>query len=169
MNLPTLSELTATMMSTESTPNECAGRQNEETQLKSSGTEAESAITKIEVDNECRKLSVDDSQANGSATSECKHEESNENDDDEEGSNKIAFPILLHEIVCDPSTDDCVRWLPNGNLFIISDKKKFAKEVLPKLNGHAKFTSFTRRLKRWGFTRIASGPQIGAYQNKVGR
>lgn len=27
------------------------------------------------------------------------------------------------------------------------------------------FTSFTRRLKRWGFSRIASGPQIGAYQN----
>ncbi|KAL3793239.1 hypothetical protein HJC23_000781 [Cyclotella cryptica] len=142
------------------TPNECAGRQNEERQLKPSATEEESAKIKCEGDNGDRKLSVDDS------TSEYKREESNDNDEDEEGNNKIAFPILLHEIVCDPSTDHCIRWLPNGNLFIISDKKKFAKEVLPKLNGHAKFTSFTRRLKRWGFTRIASGPQIGAYQNK---
>ena len=31
--------------------------------------------------------------------------------------------------------------------------------------GHAKFTSFTRRLKRWNFTRIPSGPFMGAYVN----
>jgi hypothetical protein len=86
-------------------------------------------------------------------------------DDEEDCTEKVPFPVILHGIVCDPETDNCIHWLPNGNLFTISDKKKFAREVMPKLNGQAKFTSFTRRLKRWGFSRIASGPQIGAYQN----
>lgn len=117
----------------------------EEPPLKSSGMEsnAAEADTKNQLDDQAK----------------------NDASDDEEECNKIPFPVILHEIVCDPATDHCIHWLPNGNLFTIADKKKFAKEVLPKLNGHAKFTSFTRRLKRWGFTRIASGPQIGAYQN----
>lgn len=78
---------------------------------------------------------------------------------------KTAFPILLHDIVSDPSTDDCIHWLSCGTRFMISDKKKFAKEVLPRFYGHAKFTSFTRRLKRWSFTRVPSGPFMGAYFN----
>ena len=78
---------------------------------------------------------------------------------------KTAFPILLHEIVSDPKTDDCVHWLACGTRFMISDKKKFAAEVLPRFYGHAKFTSFTRRLKRWSFTRVPSGPFMGAYYN----
>lgn len=85
-------------------------------------------------------------------------------DTDEEARDKFPFPVVLHELVSNPETDHCIHWL-DGNLFTISDKKRFAKEILPKLNGHAKYTSFTRRLKRWGFHRIASGPQIGAYQN----
>ena len=78
---------------------------------------------------------------------------------------KTAFPILLHGIVTDPSTDDCIHWLSCGTRFMISDKKKFAKDVLPRFYGHAKFTSFTRRLKRWSFTRVPSGPFMGAYFN----
>eukprot|EP00956_Cyclotella_meneghiniana_P037234 scaffold135711_cov77-Cyclotella_meneghiniana.AAC.6 len=86
-------------------------------------------------------------------------------DSDEDANPKIPFPVILHALVSNPETDHCIHWLPDGNLFSISDKKKFAEEILPKLDGHAKFTSFTRRLKRWGFSRISSGPQIGAYQN----
>lgn len=78
---------------------------------------------------------------------------------------KTAFPILLHEVVSDPSTDCCIHWLPCGTRFMISDKKKFAENVLPLFYGNAKFTSFTRRLKRWSFTRVPSGPYMGAYYN----
>lgn len=78
---------------------------------------------------------------------------------------KTAFPLLLHEIISDPSTDYCIHWLSCGTRFMISDKKKFAKEVLPRFYGNAKFTSFTRRLKRWSFTRVPSGPFMGAYFN----
>jgi hypothetical protein len=81
-------------------------------------------------------------------------------------SEKVAFPIILHDVVSDPSTDDCIHWLPCGELFLICNKKKFAKKLLSKFPGNGVFTSFTRRLKRWGFERIASGPQIGAYKNE---
>ncbi|KAL7546484.1 hypothetical protein ACHAWF_009823 [Thalassiosira exigua] len=78
---------------------------------------------------------------------------------------KTPFPVLLHEIVSDPTTDDCIHWMPCGTRFMISDKKKFANEVLPRYYGNAKYTSFTRRLKRWAFARIPSGPFMGAYYN----
>lgn len=88
-------------------------------------------------------------------------------DDNSDGtSEKSAFPFILHEVVDDSATDDCIHWLPDGKLFLICDKKKFAKNVLPKFPGNGVFTSFTRRLKRWGFQRISSGPQIGAYTNE---
>lgn len=78
---------------------------------------------------------------------------------------KELFPKLLHRIVSDPKTDDCIHWLPCGTRFIISNKDKFSKTVLPEYYGNAKFTSFTRRLKRWSFSRIPSGPFMGAYYN----
>ena len=80
-----------------------------------------------------------------------------------EEAEKTAFPILLHQIVSDPSTDDCIHWLACGTRFMISDKKRFGKDVLPLFYGHAKFTSFTRRLKRWSFIRVPSGPFMGEY------
>lgn len=86
-----------------------------------------------------------------------------DNNDDDEQEGKVKFPRLLHKIVSDPATDEYIHWLPCGTRFTIPDKKKFAKYVLPLFNGHAKFTSFTRRLKRWGFSRCPSGPFAGSY------
>ncbi|KAL7462700.1 hypothetical protein ACHAXS_003073 [Conticribra weissflogii] len=76
-----------------------------------------------------------------------------------------SFPILLHKIVSDPETDHCVHWLKGGTHFIIKDKKRFTKEILDVYYHHTKFASFIRRLKRWGFQRVPSGPLIGAYYN----
>mmetsp|Transcript_2412 Transcript_2412/g.5224 ORF Transcript_2412/g.5224 Transcript_2412/m.5224 type:complete len:349 (+) Transcript_2412:64-1110(+) len=78
---------------------------------------------------------------------------------------KTDFPGLLHKIVSDPATDYCIHWLPCGTHFYISDKSKFADEVLPIYYKHTKFPSFIRRLKRWGFMRVPSGPLMGAYYN----
>ena len=83
----------------------------------------------------------------------------------DENGEKTSFPLLLHNVVSDAATDDCIHWLSCGARFIISDKKKFAKDVLPQFYGPAKFTSFTRRLKRWSFARVPSGPFMGAYYN----
>ncbi len=81
---------------------------------------------------------------------------------------RIFFPLKLHDIVSDASTDDIVRWLPSGKAFIIADKKRFASEILPRcFQQNCQFTSFTRKLTRWRFNRIPRGPLIGAYYHKL--
>ncbi|KAL7504747.1 LOW QUALITY PROTEIN: hypothetical protein ACHAXN_002320 [Cyclotella atomus] len=86
-----------------------------------------------------------------------------------DGSGSTNFPVSLHEIV---SNDDyeCVHWLPCGTLFTISDKDAFTRQVIPRFfdaRGGTKFTSFTRRLKRWNFNRVSSGANIVS-QRRIG-
>lgn len=53
-------------------------------------------------------------------------------------------------ILNDEQYAEIVTWLPNGKGFVISDKKRFASEILPKhFSRKSKFTSFTRKLNRW--------------------
>jgi HSF-type DNA-binding len=70
------------------------------------------------------------------------------------------------EILDNHKTKDIVTWLPHGQAFIIYKKKKFASGVLPVYFKLSKFTSFTRKLNRWGFTRITRGHEMGAYFHK---
>ena len=42
----------------------------------------------------------------------------------EGGSNPDPFPAVLHTIVSDESTDDCICWCPCGKRFQITDRKK---------------------------------------------
>lgn len=49
---------------------------------------------------------------------------------------------------------------------MISDKVSFTENILPDyfaIRNNTRFPSFTRRLKRWYFKRVPSGPQMGAY------
>jgi hypothetical protein len=78
------------------------------------------------------------------------------------------FPVLLHGIVSNDQYE-CIQWLPCGTLFAISNKEAFTTQVIPKFfdaRGGTKFTSFTRRLKRWNFNRISSGTNIGSYYHE---
>ena len=61
---------------------------------------------------------------------------------------------------------DVITWIPHGKSFIIYKKKKFSAEVLPRYFKQSKFTSFTRKLNRWGFTRVTRGPETGSYYHK---
>mmetsp|Transcript_32598 Transcript_32598/g.74975 ORF Transcript_32598/g.74975 Transcript_32598/m.74975 type:complete len:274 (+) Transcript_32598:102-923(+) len=70
------------------------------------------------------------------------------------------------EILSNEEHQDIITWLPHGKAFIIYKKKKFAAEVLPKYFKQSKFTSFTRKLNRWGFSRVTRGPETGAYYHK---
>lgn len=63
----------------------------------------------------------------------------------------------------DEEAKQSFSWLPHGRGFIITDKKKFAAEVLPKYFGESKYTSFTRRLNRWYFTIQAHGHKRASY------
>ena len=49
--------------------------------------------------------------------------------------------------------EDILRWLPDGNGFIVIDKSRFEKEILPMVLPNTKYDSFRRRLKRLKFAR----------------
>ena len=83
------------------------------------------------------------------------------------------FPVLLHAIVSDESSDSVIHWLPCGTRFIVANKEEFSRFILSQYfcgRGAGamatKFTSFTRRLKRWNFTRVPSGRELGAYYHE---
>jgi hypothetical protein len=76
------------------------------------------------------------------------------------------FNQQLMEILSSDEIGDVISWLPHGKGFIIYKKKKFAADILPVRFKQSKFTSFTRKLNRWGFTRVTRGPETGAYYHK---
>ena len=71
-----------------------------------------------------------------------------------------CFCFKLMDILASEEDSDTIAWLPHGRSFIIYKKKKFAAQVLPKYFKATKFTSFTRKLNRWGFTRVTRGPEV---------
>lgn len=53
--------------------------------------------------------------------------------------------------------DFCVTWLPDGKSFVIKNPDEFTRHVVPKYFKATKFSSFTRKLYRWGFRQINRG------------
>lgn len=70
------------------------------------------------------------------------------------------------EILGDKANENVITWLPHGKAFIVYQKEKFANDILPRYFKETKYTSFTRKLNRWGFERINKGPEVGAYYHK---
>ena len=73
----------------------------------------------------------------------------------------LNFPEILYEIIMNEKDyGTVISWLSHGRGFIIHDKDMFQERVLlPHFDG-AKYTSFTRRLKRWNFERVSRGKSI---------
>jgi len=76
------------------------------------------------------------------------------------------FPETLMEVISSGAYSDVVSWLPHGRGFVVLNKQFFERDVLPLHFDGAKYTSFTRRLKRWSFERVPRGPELGAYYNE---
>lgn len=51
----------------------------------------------------------------------------------------------------------CIAWLPDGKSFVIRNPDQFTKTVLPNFFKATKFSSFTRKLYRWGFRQVNRG------------
>ena len=67
-------------------------------------------------------------------------------------------------ILDDDHFPDIISWLPDGSGFTIHDKKRFEVEVLPVyFLKQSKYTSFTRRMNRWGFTIQLHGHKSASY------
>jgi hypothetical protein len=87
-------------------------------------------------------------------------------DDDEGDENAKIFPQRLMEILTNPDNQEAIAWLPHGKAFIIVNRQKFADNVLPHYFRKTKYTSFTRKLNRWNFTRVTRGAELGAYYHE---
>jgi len=74
----------------------------------------------------------------------------------------------LMQILSDDSNSDAIAWMPHGLTFVIHNRDKLISEILPHYFGEKiKFTSFTRKLKRWSFVRVPTGDGDAAFYNKV--
>jgi FtsZ-binding cell division protein ZapB len=57
-------------------------------------------------------------------------------------------------MVDDSSTDDLIRWAPDGLSFFVLHHEEFAKRVLPRFFKHSNFSSFVRQLNMYGFHKV---------------
>ena len=67
------------------------------------------------------------------------------------------------EMLSNNEHSDVVAWLHHGKAFRIYKRTRFVNEVFLKYFNESQFTSFTRKLNRWGFNRVRRGPETGAY------
>jgi hypothetical protein len=85
--------------------------------------------------------------------------------------NLVPFfaPPQLMKILSDPANEECIAWLPHGCSFRVHNSARFLGEILPPYykNKKIKYTSFTRKLSRWDFVRLSSGPDTGAFYHKL--
>lgn len=90
-------------------------------------------------------------------------EEKEECDDD----CQYIFPQRLMSVLADEANNEAICWLPHGRAFIIRNRNLFAEKVMPRFFPRkSKYSSFTRKLNRWNFTRVSSGPELGAYYHE---
>ncbi|RCH92578.1 stress-responsive transcription factor hsf1 [Rhizopus stolonifer] len=68
--------------------------------------------------------------------------------------NVPAFLNKLYGMVDDASTDDLIRWAPDGLSFLVLRHEEFAKKVLPRFFKHSNFSSFVRQLNMYGFHKV---------------
>lgn len=53
--------------------------------------------------------------------------------------------------------DFCIAWMDDGKSFVIRSPDIFTRNVVPKFFKATKFSSFTRKLYRWGFRQVNRG------------
>lgn len=73
------------------------------------------------------------------------------------------------EMINDEANSGIIAWTPEGNGFTILNKNRLATDVLPKMFKMTQYTSFTRRLKRWGFIicRTTHGGYASSYHHPL--
>ena len=87
----------------------------------------------------------------------------------ERKSRRDKFPQKLMEILSNEDYADIISWLPHGRSFLIHSPERFTESILPHYLKECKFSSFTRKLYRWGFRQISKGPDAESFFHKMFR
>lgn len=73
----------------------------------------------------------------------------------------LTFPEKLMSMMKMAEKEDtetfCIAWLPDGKSFVIRNPDEFTRTVLPHYFKATKFSSYTRKLYRWGFRQVNRG------------
>mmetsp|Transcript_117818 Transcript_117818/g.175995 ORF Transcript_117818/g.175995 Transcript_117818/m.175995 type:complete len:323 (-) Transcript_117818:142-1110(-) len=75
----------------------------------------------------------------------------------------VPFPMKLMKVLSNKDFEDIISWTPSGKAFSILKPKQFVADILPDHFKSAKYSSFTRKLHRWGFMRHYRGDESGAF------
>jgi len=78
----------------------------------------------------------------------------------------VPFTIKLMKVLSDKKNAHIITWMPSGKSFNILKPKAFVADILPEHFKTAKYSSFTRKLHRWGFMRHYRGEEAGAFYHK---
>lgn len=70
------------------------------------------------------------------------------------------------KVLSNKDFSDIITWMPSGRSFSVIKPKAFTAAILPDHFKSAKYSSFTRKLHRWGFTRHYKGDEAGAFYHK---
>lgn len=52
---------------------------------------------------------------------------------------------------------EAIQWTPDGDAFVVSSISTCEKDILPRFFKQSKFSSFVRKLNRWGFKQLSKG------------
>jgi hypothetical protein len=77
--------------------------------------------------------------------------------------NSDSLFLQLMKVLSNKEFNDTISWTPSGKSFSILKPKAFVADILPEHFKSAKFSSFTRKLHRWGFMRHYRGEDSGAF------
>lgn len=83
---------------------------------------------------------------------------------------KLPFPLKLQELLADASArgwKDIVSWQFHGKAFRIHKPIEFVSMVMPRYFQQTKYKSFQRQLHIYGFHRISTGQDKGAYYHDL--
>jgi len=79
------------------------------------------------------------------------------------------FPWKVHDMLEKADADgieDIVCWIPHGRAFMVHRPQEFVEQVMPIWFSQTKFASFQRQLNLYGFRRLTTGRDKGAYFNQ---
>lgn len=80
------------------------------------------------------------------------------------------FPLKLHQMlegIAKDGLSSIAAWQPHGRSFVVHDPQKFVHEVMPCYFKQTKLSSFQRQLNLYGFSRITTGKDKGAYYHEL--
>ncbi|GKY98755.1 hypothetical protein MPSEU_000831800 [Mayamaea pseudoterrestris] len=79
----------------------------------------------------------------------------------------VPFPMKLMKVLTEESNSDIISWTPSGKSFVVHKPKLFVAQILGRVFKSAKYSSFTRKLHRWGFMRHYRGEESGSFYHEL--